>query len=330
MYINVDPMVMKRIFAFLFSLSCACAIAAYDPLATSPSLAIEHLDLTVQDTTRTRQIPIRIYLASGITSAPVVLFSHGLGGSREGYAYLGKHWAARGYAAVMLQHPGSDSSVWRDKPLGQRMQAMAAAANGQNFLLRTKDVSVVLDVLQRWNATSATLAGRLDLSRPALAGHSFGAVTAQAVGGQAFMGAALLSDSRIKAIIALSPSGPRDGVDPAKAFGSVKIPWMLMTGTLDASPIGGQTPQSRLTVFPALPPGDKYQVVLFNAEHSAFSDTYLPGDRQPRNPNHHRAVLALSTAFLDAYERNDAEAKAWLQGGGPKSILDPRDQWMRK
>ena len=90
------------------------------------------------------------------------------------------------------------------------------------------------------------------------------------------------------------------------AFGSVKIPWMLMTGTKDTSPIGGQTVETRLAVFPALAAGDKYELVLNNAEHSVFTDRALPGDREPRDPNHHRVILALSTAFWDAFvKQND-------------------------
>jgi putative SOS response-associated peptidase YedK len=70
--------------------------------------------------------------------------------------------------------------------------------------------------------------------------------------------------------------------------------------------------------------------VLDRAEHSAFTDRALPGDHEPRNPNHHRAILALSTAFWDAWLRNDASAKAWLEGKGPRSILEPKDKWQFK
>ena len=43
----------------------------------------------------------------GKTPAPVVLFSHGLGGSREGSVYLGEHWAARGYVALAMDLSGN-------------------------------------------------------------------------------------------------------------------------------------------------------------------------------------------------------------------------------
>ena len=139
-------------------------------------------------------------------------------------------------------------------------------------------------------------------------------MTTQAVSGQSFGSAgALFTDRRIRAAVALSPSSPRRG-DAATAFGSIAIPWMLMTGTRDTAPIGDTDVASRLRVFPSLPPGDKYELVLADAEHSAFSDRALPGDQAARNPNHHRAILALSTAFWDAYLRRDEAALAWLQG----------------
>ena len=239
-----------------------------------------------------------------------MLFSHGLGGTREGNAYLGQHWSGRGYTVVFLQHPGSDDTVWKDQPLAKRMAAMDQAASAKNFLLRAQDVRRVLDQLDLWNKEKGhALAGRLDLTRVGMSGHSFGAVTTQAVSGQSVpFGGQRYTDPRIRAAIALSPSSPRRG-DPATAFGAVKIPWLLMTGTLDTALIGDADVASRLRVYPNLPATiDKYELVLNGAEHSAFTDRALPGDRAPRNPNHHRAILAISTAFWDTYLRDDAAA----------------------
>lgn len=305
--------------------------AGYDPLRVRAGSSA-WLDLTVIDSTRQRDIPIRVYLPSSRRPAPVVLFSHGLGGSREGSAYLGEHWSKRGYVCVFIQHPGSDVSIWKNKPIGQRMAALKEAADAHNFLLRVKDVPAVLNQLERWNKTDAhALEGRLDLARVGMAGHSFGAITAQAVSGERFaQGDASFTDPRIKAAIMMSPSGPRAGADPAEAFGLVKIPWMLMTGTKDVAPIGDADAKSRLAVFPALPPGGKYELVLYGAEHSAFTDRALPGDTKKRNPNHHRAILALSTAFWDSWLREDTNAKAWLEGDGPRSVLAKDDAWQTK
>jgi predicted dienelactone hydrolase len=284
--------------------------------------------LTAHDAARDRDIPLRIYLSTNTVPAPVILFSHGLGGSRTGSVFLGEHWAARGYVAVFLQHPGSDESVWKNVPMQDRMRAMNQAASLGNFLLRVQDVPAVLTQLGIWNADKTNqLANRLDLNKVGMSGHSFGAVTTEAVSGEALpAGGQKFTDPRIKAAVVFSPSAPRAG-SAAKAFGEVKVPWMLMTGTKDTAPIGNADLKSRLAVYPALHGAPKYEVVLHNAEHSVFTDRALPGDRAPRNPNHHRVILALSTAFWDAYLRGDAEALAWLKGSGPRSVMEPDDQW---
>jgi predicted dienelactone hydrolase len=300
----------------------------YNPLAVDPAFHPSHVDLTVHDAARDRDIPVRVYLPANTAPAPVVLFSHGLGGTRAGSVFLGEHWAARGYVAVFLQHPGSDDSVWKDVAPEDRLQAMSQAVSVENFLLRVRDVAAVLDQLKIWNADKTnSLAGRLDLKRVGMSGHSFGAATTEAVSGETFpMGGQSYTDPRIMAAIAFSPSLPH-GISADKAFGAVKIPWMLMTGTKDVSPIGNTDLESRLAVYPALQGEPKYEVVLRNAEHSVFTDRALPGDREPRNPNHHRVILALSTAFWDTYLRGDTAALAWLNGPGPRSVMEPDDQW---
>lgn len=320
----------QRLFlCWVLLLTPSDAAAGYDPLSLPKGAGVRTYDLTARDEARQRDIPLLVYLPEGTSAAPILLFSHGLGGTRKVCAFLAKHWSERGYGVVSLQHPGSDDSVWKDKSPGRRRAALKAAASAKNYLQRVRDVRAVLDQLDQWNQQAGhDLAGRLDLTRVGMSGHSFGAMTTQAVSGQtARFGGSRFTETRICAAIALSPSSPSRG-DPATAFGSVKIPWMLMTGTKDVSPIGGQTAESRLAVYPHLPATiDKYELVLHNAEHSVFTDRALPGDREKRNPNHHRVILALSTAFWDAHLRQDAAARAWLQGTGPRSVLEPQDRW---
>lgn len=313
---------------YLLLVSLLLSQAGYDPLAIDKA-KVETKDVAVKDEKRSREVPLRIFLPKATAPAPVVLFSHGLGGNREGSAYLGQHWAGRGYVAVFLQHPGSDDSVWKDTPLLKRMEAMKKAASAENFQLRVADVPAVLDQLERWNKDDPALKGRLDLTRVGMSGHSFGAVTTQAVSGQAFPLGKGFTDPRVKAAVVMSPGTPRAG-DAKKAFADVKLPWLLLTGTNDTSPIGEQTVETRLAVFPALPAGGKYELVLDKAEHSAFTDRALPGDKEARNPNHHKAILAVTTAFWDAYLRGDADARRWLDGDGPRSVLEKADRWQKK
>lgn len=303
--------------------------ADYDPLVTD-KVEPKHADLMIDDAKRSREIPIRVYLPADNAAAPIVLFSHGLGGNREGSAFLGKHWASRGYVAVFLQHPGSDDSVWKDVPVAERMAALKKAAGLKEFLLRVRDVPAVLDQLEAWNKDAAhAFGGRFDMNHVGMSGHSFGAVTTQAVSGQVAPLGSGFRDDRIKAAVIMSPSGPASG-NTKKAFGSVEIPWMLLTGTKDGNPINGADAKTRLVVFPDLSPGSKYQLVLDNAEHSAFTERALPGETERRNPNHHRAMLAVTTAFWDAYLRNDEAARLWLDGDAVKSVLEKDDLWQKK
>ena len=303
----------------------------YTPLAISNDVKIEIVDTVFTDKDRNRDIPIRIFLPPEEKSAPIVFFSHGLGGNCRMNTFMGEGWAKRGYFTVFLQHPGSDESVWKDLPKEERMKALATAANMRTSLDRFKDVVFVLDELNRLNKTADSgYTGRMDTAHMGMSGHSFGAVTTQAVSGQRTMlGKAPFTDNRITAAIMFSPSRPKR-VSPEKAFGKVEIPWMLMTGTEDVANIGEGSLESRLAVYPALPPGSKYELVLAGARHSAFTDRYLPGDTGARNPNHHKAIMALSTAFWDTYLKNDPAAKKWLDGDGPQSILEEMDRWQRK
>lgn len=307
--------------------------AEYDPTTPGPqSAAADHrYDRVVRDPSRDRDIPILITHSARRRRMPVILFSHGLGGSRHGPEFLQRWWTARGYVTVFLQHPGSDDAVWRNTPPAERMAALRQAATPAQLYARMRDVVAVLDALALWQAADEprTLAATMDLGRIGLAGHSFGAATTQAVAGQRvppiFPGA--WPDPRIKAALILSPSAPALA-SPADAFGQVAIPWMLMTGTHDGSPIG--PPPDRLAVYPALPPGRKYELVLDQAEHSVFSDNALPGERLPRNPSHHRVIESLSAAFWDSTLGRNPAATAWLDSDLARGVLGPADRWQRK
>lgn len=305
----------------------------YDPtvLGPQPNAADHVYDTTVVDAARRRAIPLRIAHRAVGEAMPVILFSHGLGGNRLGASYLERRWRARGYVTIFMQHLGSDDAVWRDVAPGQRLAALRAAATGANLIARMRDIVAVLDALATWNTArdDNRLQGRLQLDRIGMAGHSFGAFATQVAAGQRVPPGlpGTWPDPRIKAALLLSPRGPGFG-GSAEAFTKVPIPWMVMTGTHDVSVIAGAS--DRLAVFPALPPGRKYELVLHHGEHSAFVDEALPGDHLPRNPNHHRAIQALSTAFWDSTLQGNAEAAAWLDAAGPQSVLEPQDRWQRK
>jgi predicted dienelactone hydrolase len=250
------------------------------------------------DASRDRTIPVKIYLPASDQPCPVILFSHGLGGSRENSSYLGNHWAAAGYASVFVQHVGSDEEVWKSVTSANRMDALKQAASLKSSLDRTADIPFIIDRLEEWNAAADhPIKGRLNLERIGLCGHSFGAATTQALMGQMFPLNRSFADSRIDAFFAMSPSASR-GVSQEKAFGHITAPVLCMTGTEDTSPINPETTaESRKAVYAALPPKDKYQLVF----------------EEKRNAHHHPAIQKISTQFWNAYLKDESAAKSWLQ-----------------
>ena len=274
---------------------------------------VRELRMEPIDPERGRTVPIKVYFDGSNGPQPVVLFSHGLGGSRENNAYLGEYWAASGYVAVFLQHPGSDETVWRSSEVGGRMAALMAAANAENLQQRLADVSFVLDQLEVWNGLDGhQLSRKLDLEHIGMSGHSFGAVTTLAVAGRKFPLGRSFLDERIDAFLALSPQLGA-GIGASEAFGHLKKPILCMTGTEDGNPIDPSLEAStRREVFVALPVGDKYQLVLEGAEHFAFGDNQR-GRIRRRNAKHHPAIQKISLQFWDAYLRGTAVSKQWLQ-----------------
>src|SRR6185295_15877755 len=99
--------------AVLASPLAARTAQAPAPAGSSYTVATVSYDWT--DTARNRKVPVKIYYPQkGQGPFPVIIFSHGLGGSREGYEYLGRHWASHGYVSVHVQHQGSDDQVWKN------------------------------------------------------------------------------------------------------------------------------------------------------------------------------------------------------------------------
>lgn len=275
-------------------------------------------DQVWRDATRGRDVPVRIRLPEGDGPVPLVLFSHGLGGSVEGGRLWGEHWASHGFAVIHLQHPGSDTSVWR----GQEApgEALRGAAGGAQLLARVQDVHFVLDELERRARAGDRAAARIDRQRIGVSGHSFGAVTTQAVAGQRLPAPPALSartgpaeDPRPRAFLAFSPSARRDA---ERQFGAIQRPFFSVTGTEDGyvAPGLGVPPAQRREPFDAMPPGDKYLLVLDGADHMIFNGGERRRGEGRRDAEHQRLVRATTLAYWRATLLDDADARAWLRG----------------
>lgn len=269
------------------------------------------------DAARTnRVVPYKIYVpreASG--PAPVVVFSHGLGGNRDGAVYLLNHLAENGYVAVAVQHAGSDTpAVFSSGTMNQA--GVREATSPGKAADRFRDIPFTLDELTKMNANDARLKGRLDMGRIGMSGHSYGAITTMALSGQAFAGGFVsFADPRVKAAIVYSPSKPRRG-DPAQALANIRMPMFHMTGTNDQNPLDPSEPASeRQAPYRHLTNAEKYLLVFKDGDHMIFSGRDFRGGPRPNDPRFHAWIQKASLAFWDAYLRGKADAKTYLTGG---------------
>jgi len=308
---------MRTFLLLLFSFA-ATALAGYQPPQPSQEVAI--LRETLHDDARHRDVPVKIYCpGEGSGPWPVIIFSHGLGGSREGYEYLGRYWAGCGYVSVHVQHAGSDESIWKGLPPAQIKSVFSKAAHDPFVAVeRTKDIPFVIDELTRLNADkNSPLACRLDLKHIGMSGHSFGGwSTMVAVGQSLALPGTSFADSRIRAAIQMSGPTPKNLA--AAKFPAITTPLFHMTGTLDDSPIGDTDAAQRRIPFDEMTSPSTCLLTFNGADHMTFSGRRNSGAEDAK---FHRLICQASTAWWDAWLRGDAKAKTWFYDGGFARLL---------
>ena len=295
--------------------SAESAPSTYVP--EKPTRAVATLLLTWHDATRDRDVPVKIYYpAKAKSPCPLIIFSHGLGGSREGYEYLGEHWAGCGYISAHIQHIGSDDAVWRDAGINGLAELTRAVANPINALNRAADVTFAITQLLALNHNAnSKLNGLIDEHAIGMAGHSFGAWTTLAVAGEKIQTGRSLTDPRIKSAIAMSAPVPGGRAKAEGQFADIAIPVFHMTGTRDDSPIGETIAVDRRVPYDQSKTPGTCLLTLNGADHMTFSG-HAFGLLQQQDTKYQEIVLAASTAFWDATLRNDSTARAWLYNGG--------------
>ena len=288
-------------------------------VSTAPSTQVD-LTLTLADGTTAT---VRVHHPKTATaSCPVVVFSHGLAGSREGYAFLGKRWAEHGYVSIHPDHPGSDTAAFKGKPLAELSANLKAATQSVAVLSgRPALIRALIDALPQIQEKLPGIT--LDRERIGVSGHSFGAWTTLAVAGQKVRipGAAdgAWSDARPKAFAALSPNGPgvmgRDG-----DLAACTRPMLVMTGSDDRQPAFLSPPGTersgawRRQTYDGLPAGNKLLAWFEGSRHCTYSagaGNVLTGEPPP-DPAQVEAVAVITLAWWDAHLRGDEKAKTWL------------------
>ena len=303
-------------FSILLFFCCAYSSFAqgFTPSDDNGPFEVKQIDgYTIKDTDRNREIPIRIYYPEGKGPFPVLIYSHGTGGSYKTQTYLANFLTSHGFVCIHLTHYGSDSSLIDfSQSREEIIKVLRKAVTMKTMLDRPKDVSKVLDSLEQLEMAYPELKGKMDKDNIGLYGHSFGAFTTLLVAGafqqQAKSPGGPFIDPRPKAFIAMSPQGTRPGVDPKEVYKGITRPFMSMTGSEDTDPIQvGRTAESRTIPFHNMPPGDKYLVWIIGGHHFTFGEP-RPWQTEQPDPIHHKYIKILHLAFWNAYLKDSKEA----------------------
>jgi dienelactone hydrolase len=299
-------------------LGAALALAGAWPLRSHGAAAVdegppfETLDLDWADTRRHRPVPVRLYLPRARQPLPLVVFSHGIGGSRRGYSWLGQHFARHGIASLHLQHVGSDNQLWTGNVFNVVGRLQSAAQDGE-AIARAQDLRFALDTL-----LAGELARRFDAERIVAAGHSYGANTTLLASGAQVQRAGRvieLRDERVRAAIAISAPPFYGEAEPRRVLQAVTVPSLHVTCTEDVIRIPGyySGADDRLAVFDATGSTHKWLAVYEGGSHSMFTDRSGAGGFQ-LNAQVKAATQALAVAFVDAVLGGSGhDLSAWPQ-----------------
>ena len=265
-----------------------------------------------QDASRDRSVPAKLYLPTGPLAAgdvPMVVFSHGIGGSKDGYSYLGRYFAAHGYASFHVQHVGSDRQIWRGNPLALVFR-LSEAAQDAEALNRVNDIKFALDRLLMDPVGKAINAKRL-----VAAGHSYGANTTMLLAGAKVDlngNTVHVRDPRFGAAILIS-APPFYGMgDPLNIVSGIDVPTLHITATADEIEIPGYNSgvADRLALYRATgatTQAPKVLAVFKDGSHSIFTDRMGTGG-VALNPKVKVATRQLALAFLNWLHAKDSAA----------------------
>lgn len=300
-------------------------------LGSGPWQVQSEAQLVLRDEQRDKELPLRVTFpqrkreavgppADSPAKHPLIVFSHGAAGSKDGYQPLVSYWASHGYVCIQPTH--GDSLSLLSPELRGEFRSLDEYVNSaealQYWRSRPEDIRLVLDSLDKIAAQIPALRGRLDAGRIGMGGHSFGAHTTQMIGGLSLkrpLGAErlVIADPRPRALLMISPQGSGRGIDE-DSWGEILRPTMVVTGSNDTSRTG-QPYTWRMEVFERLPAKDKFLAFVEGAHHNfgGISGAAAYPGAGPANADHVYYVKTATLAFWDAYLKSDSAARLFLE-----------------
>ena len=325
--------------ALPLSAALAGRAAAQGEWAEVGPLEVSSIDMVLRDDARPRQIPTRAYFPSKPGRYPVIIFSHGFGGSLLTFPNTGRIWASHGYVVLHPTHADSRDNLDPAIPASEAatMRAYLTAAGSPKpdvraafvkvldnpFFIdsRLRDVGFLVFAVKEGRTLDRVVLERADPSRMGMSGHSFGAYTTLVVAGATLSPPVRAqTPSGFAGFMSLSGQGPGRMALHEDSFDGITKPMMVVTGTRDTG-AAGETPAWRLRPYDLSPPGEKYAVLVDGFAHREFDPA--PGD--PRGS----ALRLIQLQFWADTLRGDKDAHAALvRKADASKSTDP--VWLRR
>ncbi len=293
----------------------------------------------VDEQRHARPVPFKIYypapqeLTAG-EQRPVIIWSHGLGGTRDGAGFISRYLAQFGYVIVHIQHHGTDSYLWEGKAGHPWDNIRAAKIPRKMALQRYQDVPFALKALRQGIEIAPEIHAMMNFDTLGMSGHSFGAGTTQIMAGQSLGRGRRLYHFKhddFKAGILYSPIPSFNRQDDAtRIYGQIDIPLLHMTGTEDYSPVDNTDYKTRLEIFETVNQAAQHLFILEDGDHMIYSGSRGQLENNANRERHEELIMLASLAFWDAYLMHDQAALKWLSHGGFADYLGQDGQYQYK
>lgn len=269
--------------------------------------AVRSQSFTWHDRRRNRAVSFRMfYPVAPERPCPVVLFSHGLGGSADHCSYLGIRWARAGCVSFHLQHGGCDETVWKGKVRAYK-ELRDAYSRHWSAREQANDLRFVLDSLEVLVEKQATWNNLVDINHVGVAGYNLGSLAALLLAGQIPPDKGpSLHDARIKAVVALGTPVHQTYHGFQAAYSQIDVPCLFINGTEDDSRIGSTKAAQRRIPFDSIGRNEQFLIHLYGADHMSYSGHFLRR-RAVGDAPYQSEILRLTTTFWQAYLHGDPE-----------------------
>lgn len=250
-----------------------------------------------------RAVNLVVSYPSGNSQYPLIVFSHGHALDNQSYKNLTNYWVARGYFVVAPLHLDSGGDL--------KAVSLISKKFGNDWIAASRliDLAAVINQIDTIVVSLPEFKGSVLIDQVIAAGHSYGALSSQQLAGAVLEqnGDSIypipqsLVDSRVVAVVAISPPGLMKGHLSTATWRGFNAPQLVVTGPNDFFPHIWPSYEDHFVSYSTADEGHNYLLVLDQMDHYLGN---LIGRLERSGPPQTLALINLqeiSTLFMQNY-----------------------------